>query len=114
MRINGLGFYIKNLAEAKKKEHEAQDLLNRRKEDMQEAAMEALKADEESLEQQQALKLTALQQQHAAELQALQALGTERRARFQNKLDIPDVSCVVLKFFSAADILHAEYKQHLL
>lgn len=96
VRINRLGFYIKNLAEAKKKEHEAQDLLNRKKNDIQEAAMEALTADKESLEQQQALKLTALQQQHAAELQALQVLGTERRARFQSELDMTDVSCFIL------------------
>lgn len=98
VRINGLGFYIKNLSEAKKKEHEARDVLNRDKKKMQEAAMEALTGLKESLDLQQAHKLTALQQQHVEELQALQAIGNERRARFQNDLDTIAVSYLVLKF----------------
>ena len=97
MRINGLGFYIKNLSQAKKKEHEAQNLLNRKREEMQEAAMDALIGERESLDLQQAMKLTALQQQHAEELQVLQALGSDRRARFQNDLDTTAVSYWILK-----------------
>ena len=68
-------------------------MLNHKKEEMQEAAVKALVGQKDSLEQQQALKLHALQQQHAAELQTLQALATERRARIQNDLDTTAVSC---------------------
>lgn len=77
VRISGLGFYIKNLSDAKKKEREAQEnVLNRDKQKMQEAAMEALTGLKESLDLQQAHKLAALQQQHVEELQALQAIGS--------------------------------------
>ena len=92
VRITALGFYIKNLSEAKRKEHEAQETLNRKKEEMQEAAVKALAGEKDSLEQQQALKLHALQQQHAAELQTLHALASERRARMQNDVGTTAVS----------------------
>lgn len=87
VRIGGLGFYIKNLSEARKKEYAAQDVLNQKDSEMQRTALEALTAKKESLNKQQAENLAVLQQQHVDELQALQALGKERKARAQTDLD---------------------------
>lgn len=92
VRINALGFYIKNLSEARKKEYAAQELLNQKDMDMQQTALETLTAKRDVLDKQQAEKLVALQQQDANELQALQALGKERKARAQTDLDFEAVS----------------------
>lgn len=97
VRINGLGFYIKNLSEARKKEYAAQDVLNQKDNEMQRTALEALTAKRESLDKQQAEKLAALQRQHVDELQALQALGKERKARAQRDSDLREVSHLMLE-----------------
>ena len=92
VRIDGIGFYVKNLSDVRQKEHKAQLLLNDKEHKMQMAAMEALTEQKEALTQQQALQLTALQQWHAEELRALQATENERRARFRVDLATTSVS----------------------
>ena len=92
VRVTAIGFYIKNLSEARRREYTAQDVLNNRATGMQQAALEALAERKESLDKQQAEKLAALQQQHAEELQALQALVSERKTRAQGELSSDEVS----------------------
>ena len=92
MRINGLGFYIKNLSDTRKQEHEAQDLLRQKRAEMQQAALQELKEQQAALDEQQKTKLATMQQQQLTDLQTWQELATQRKARLGYDTDTATVS----------------------
>ena len=66
----GLGFYIKSISEAGKRERAALTALNEQKDEMHREQQEAMKAAIANIQLQQSTKLTAMQQQHAQDLEA--------------------------------------------
>ena len=81
IRITSLGFYIKNVSEARRKEYDAQDLANKVTERNQQELLQSLEEQKTVLQTQQAHTVTALQQQHRHEVLLLQRLMAERKDR---------------------------------
>ena len=81
IRITSLGFYIKNVSEARRKEYDAQDLANKMTERMQQELRESVEEQKTTLQTQQADTLRAIQQQHQQEVRVLQQLMAARKGR---------------------------------